>query len=684
MEQDYLEKIIQLEAERRTKMLGSTVGKAYDYVALVIRSKITGIAVKTLWTWWQAQNKTGIEGLKPTNWGNIEKKNWENALRRREVLGEFADKIEIKAEEYKTLADKHAWSLWKAKRELSQYRNEGLIGLTSVSRKKKEKDSDKKKLPRPYVTLDEMALKVIEQRYQLLGPLAEKCKREKASNEDVETRVKMLGEEGTKVTARTLWSYIKLFRDSGLEGLAPKERVDKGKQHNISPTMQQVIKGYRLSKKDCTIREVLDEACKRARVSGEPEPSEWHVRKIVESIRKAVKRIADGRKGEFNNHNRLTYPYRYEDTPSFQIDHTPIDVLNKDLRDNEFQTKSGETRLYMITIVDSESRLWLGYKLTYDHPDRFDVAAVIRDALINFGIPAEMRIDNGWEFKAELIVQLVRELKFKLHVCDAYHPWQKGIVERIQETVKTRCLARLEGYTSSNVVERNPTVKAKHTAAEIDDIISKFREEYNAEVHSATGMTPLEYWNEFGFTSPVDKHELDILLKEAEWKKVSKKGIHYATRIYWHQDLGSLVGEYVLIRVAASSYRAPDDIDVFWDNQRICTAWALDSEVGKTMPNEIIAVAQRDQIRGIRQEINASRKGLKDIDKQIEELNDSVDKTNTPEITIDQVDTSEVKPIENKPVKSTPVKKNKNVVAPKGNLFDRINAIQEEKEGEKV
>jgi hypothetical protein len=48
--------------------------------------------------------------------------------------------------------------------------------------------------------------------------------------------------------------------------------------------MEHIIRGLRLAKRDITLSEVLEEAGKRARMFGEPEPSYWRVRTICHRI----------------------------------------------------------------------------------------------------------------------------------------------------------------------------------------------------------------------------------------------------------------------------------------------------------------------------------------------------------------------------------------------------------------
>jgi putative transposase len=132
------------------------------------------------------------------------------------------------------------------------------------------------------------------------------------------------------------------------------------------------------------------------------------------------------------------------------MDHTQIDLLVKDLRDEPYRTESGETRPYLIIILESRSRRILAWVLSYDRPNKYDIAAAIAMALRNGGIPDEIWTDQGKEMMAGHVEKLADGLGFKLVHLEKHQPQQKGRVERFFGTLNTRLWATLEGYVASN------------------------------------------------------------------------------------------------------------------------------------------------------------------------------------------------------------------------------------------
>lgn len=458
-------------------------------------------------------------------------------------------------------------------------------------------------------TLSEAQRDELFRRRALLGDLAEQ---EHISNTILAQRAQAVG-----VSLRTLRDYHTRFRRDGLAGLAPRGRQDKGKHHGVSVQMVQVVENLRLTHRDASMRFVHELACQLAASMGETAPSLWQVRSICKQIPAPVRLLADGREEEFRNRYRLTYPIPHDaHRIVWQIDHkAPLHVLVRDLRAPAHRTHSGEVRPYLTLVIDSASRLVMAGLFSYDPPDRFMVAAAIRAAMLMSetkpfgGIPDEIWVDNGKDLIAQHVQQLAQGLGATLVPGPPHQPQIRGIVERFHETLDTRLWATLPGYVGANVVERNPHAKAELTLAELDQRFQAFIERYHQEVHSETGCSPLHFWQEHMAQRPVEERLLDVLLHEAARRRVLKEGIKYGGRVYWHTELATLVGEEVLVR-AAPSYTAPDDLEVYFQTQWRCTAFALDSAQGRAVPRPVVAEAQRRQRAHARKRIAAARDKL--------------------------------------------------------------------------
>jgi putative transposase len=609
------------EAQRRLLLLGDCATAEYDYHRLKARAAETYVPLKVLWTWLQAYQRHGLAGLTPTDWTPWTDQPITTQLVISQRLAWLAELVhartipeECHLDTYvSTLAKQHQWSLRTAERWVRRYQVGGWWGLAKEHDPAKahrlpqdqHKDQHKDQHRPALGTLDASALEMTFHRRACLGNLATQAK---VSRAEVEAQANKVG-----MAPSTLWRYLKAYRHAGLSGLTPKARSDKHGHHRITPHMAEIIRGVRFSQVDMSVRSVYQTVQKIAQALGEPAPSEWQVRQICAQLPQPEVLLADGRDEAFRNRYEVTMRMEHIRRESslilYQIDHTPVDVLVKDLRSQAYRTKSGEVRPWLTLCIDSRSRLVMAAIFGYDRPDRYAVAAAIRDAILTSeakpygGKPHEIWVDHGQELLSHHIHQLTQALHIVLHPCTPHRPQEKGIVERFFSTLNTRLWANQPGYVASNTQERNPHARATLTLAQLEHLFWHFIRQYHQEVHSETQETPLAYWDTHCYAEPADPRDLDLLLKEPTTRVIAKDGISYRTRLYWHSTLSVLVGKQVQIR-AEPIYRAPDEIEVFLDHQWMCTATATDVH---TLTHQEISVAKRAQKEHLRQSIKKAR-----------------------------------------------------------------------------
>ncbi len=456
------------EAQRILLLLGELANQDYQYDRLRERACQVGVPSQNLLAWWLSYRKYGISGLLPSHWMPLDEASEEAVRERLVLLGELTEMVEVTKEQILAMAPDEELSNRTKMRLFLRYRIGGLWGLAPHYNPEKKPPPARKKPPKRAVgTLDEAAFVEIDRRYQLLGEKLMNFVRiqGKASRQAVRERAVEIG-----CSEKTLWNYLADYREYGLQGLAPRERSDKGSSHIISPRMRNVIVGLLLQRRRrLSINQVHAEACKRARALGEPEPSKGQVRAISTCIPKPDKLLAEGREKEFKNKYGFTYGMTYLDILNpqiiLEIDHTQIDVLAKDIRPPKYQTKSGEIRPWLTLCVERRSRLIMAAIFSYDRPDQYTVAAAIREGILVSdekpygGVPDIILVDNGKELLSHHIQLITQGLHIYLRPCIRHQPQQKGRVERTFGTLNTRLWSTLPGYVDSNVQKRNPHAK---------------------------------------------------------------------------------------------------------------------------------------------------------------------------------------------------------------------------------
>jgi putative transposase len=601
----------QRESARRKALLGVLAGGPYDHLAFQKRARATDIPIEIYRQWHIALQQNGMDGLRPKHWQALDEASAKAALERYKQLLPYADMEFITEKDIASLADIRDWSFRSAQRWLRRYRIGGLWGLTPEYNPIDGKSGKQRnvELPPDLGALDDSALQEIFRRRDLLGELAD---RDSVPNAELAARATQVG-----ISVRQLRYYHTAYRKHGLAGLAPRRRSDKGKMHNLSERMVQLVQDLRLTNKDLPIHALYKSAFEKAVELGETPPTQWQVRKICESIPAPVKLIADKRYDEFRNKYRFTFGITFSGIV-YQIDHTVVDVLVVDNRQRSSRSKSGEVRPYLMIVIDSKSHCVIAYSLEYDRPDSYTVGDVIHASLTSSpgGVPGEIWVDNGKEFVSALIRNVTREYDIKLHPCAPHEPQLRGIVERMFGTLNTRLWSTLPGYIGSNVQQRNPSAKATLTIDELEQHLVEFLKIYHQEIHDVIGMSPLSYWHEHCHALPPNYiRPLDLFLSIAVWRKVLKNGLKYGGRRYIDKALGQLVGNSVLIR-ANTRHGVPDHVEVYHEDRWVCRAWAVDSDHVESLAPEQLKLGQTMQKQLIRTTIKHAKARIAQLDEQ--------------------------------------------------------------------
>lgn len=610
------------EVDRRLKMLGNLADQEYDYDGLRQRARETLVPIPVLKDWWEKYRTQAADGLIP-DWSDLNAESWTLAKQLIGQLQPLCDQEVISKTEIENLAGRLHWTFQRTRRWLRRYRIGGLAALSPSGNP--IQTTNEKMPPRDLGALNDKELEVVYQRRAILGPLAQIALEGKLSNSKIRERLQEL--HGDQIRSeRTLWNYARQYRRYQIPGLAPRVRSDKGKYHEISEEMVKLVEAIRFSHRDIPIRSVWEKAGEVARKKGEATPSFWQVRTICNRIPKPQLLLADGRENEFRNSYRFTHPIRFDASRVvYQLDSTMVDLEVIDLRHSRLHNKEGYVRPWLTLVIDSRSRLVMAAHFSYDRPDQFIVAAAIRDSLLISekkpfgGRPNELWVDNGREMVSRYVQQLIRELDIKLNILPPHQPQQKGIVERFFGTLNTELWRTLPGYSGPDFVAKNPMNKAELTLSQVEERFWEFIEKYHRRIHSETSLSPLEYWERNCFAEQVDDPRLlDLLLLEPIGGSVSKQGIKVNSRIYWHEELATLVGERVVIR-SAPAYEAPDEIEVYYGGHWICTAIADDSDAGMKVTRQQVARAQQRQRNIAKHRIQTSRQELEKSEAKIEE-----------------------------------------------------------------
>jgi len=304
----------------------------------------------------------------------------------------------------------------------------------------------------------------------------------------------------------------------------------------------------------------------------------------------------------------------------WEFDSTPADVMLHDGRHS------------ILGVIDLYTRR---VKLHISKTSRAAaVAHLIKQALLDWGVPAIAKTDNGQDYVANHIKRIFYALGIEHQIAAPFCPWQKPFIERFFRTFSHDLLELLPGYIGHNVADREALrareqfsdrlfVKSRTvelpglTAADLQTFADRWTLAYHARPHTGLkGQTPhdrLTAWRE-----PVpriqDERVLNLLLQDIPggdgWRVVTKAyGIRVDNQEYIGEDLIGHVGER--LRVLYD----PEDAGLIYclDAKDQFIGRAECPELTGTPRQELAArctTRQRQQIRAVTRDIKREARAI--------------------------------------------------------------------------
>lgn len=144
---------------------------------------------------------------------------------------------------------------------------------------------------------------------------------------------------------------------------------------------------------------------------------------------------------------------RHVTTPNmhWQIDASPVDALCTDGRHSVYLCIDIATRRIILFLSKT--------------PTASAVALLIRKAILLWGVPQEIKTDNGSDFVARSTRRLLEhDLGIDVITSDAFSPEQKGFVERVIGTFQRAAARLVPGFIGHSVADRKEIESRKSFA----------------------------------------------------------------------------------------------------------------------------------------------------------------------------------------------------------------------------
>lgn len=240
----------------------------------------------------------------------------------------------------------------------------------------------------------------------------------------------------------------------------------------------------------------------------------------------------------------------------WEMDTTPTDIILADGR-----------RHAVLGVIDVYSRRQM-YLLARTSTSRA-VAALIRKAILAWGAPLAIKMDNGADYVSAHIRTALESLDIEQRLCTPGSPWEKPHVERALGAFSHDLLPGLPGYVGHDVATRKeieerrkelhgPRRLQARAAAEVAmdaEAFATFLDQCaisaNTRLHASLGTTP--ELHAAACRAPrrvIDPRALDLLLMPVGgWRTVGKRHITLSRRHYSAPELVAWKGRQVRVRV---------------------------------------------------------------------------------------------------------------------------------------
>jgi len=268
----------------------------------------------------------------------------------------------------------------------------------------------------------------------------------------------------TSYSASTLGHWERLFRKGGFDALVHQSRSDKGYPRKLTQEAIDNIFALRSEYPRINATMIYEKLIEDS-VIKENEVSLSTVQRFVR------RRIGD-----------MVLPGEHKDRKAFEAERV-FELWQADTLYGPF-VGSGKkkSRAYLITVIDDKSRLICASKF-FPSDKAATFQKVFKDAVLRFGVPEKLYVDNGAPYKNEQLSAICGRLGVVLIHAPVRDGAAKGKVERLHRTIRERFLSTLN--------ERNTL-----SFEALNDAYISWVNSYNTSTHSAHGKKPMNVYQE--------------------------------------------------------------------------------------------------------------------------------------------------------------------------------------------
>jgi len=361
-------------------------------------------------------------------------------------------------------------------------------------------------------------------------------------------------ENRRQFTWRTIQTWLYRYKVHGVTGIEATQRSDKGKPRKISPEelMEAINTALPHFREKHYTKMDIYRYCIEKGILRKEQLSQTSYFRFVREYDLLSNR---------DNKKRLAFSKQYANQ-LWQADTLFGPYVPTGNGNERKQTK-------LIAFIDDASRVLCHGEFFFEESTDTLIQA-LRTAFYKRGVPEQLYVDNGPVYKsAEIVLTCSRVGCILIHTAP-YDPAAKGKVERFYRRVRDQFLSRQLDLTSLEALNRQFTHWGE--------------ESYNAQMHSAIGMKPIDRFGldlkRIRYLTPMESND-ELFYAEAE-RKVKKDNTFSFQNIRYEAPV-DLRSRKITIRYERG---VCNHIIVYYKEQRMGEARPLDLIANSNMRRE--------------------------------------------------------------------------------------------------
>jgi len=326
----------------------------------------------------------------------------------------------------------------------------------------------------------------------------------------------------------TLERWLYAYRESGLNGLRPAPRSDRGFAQELTDEQRELLLDIRREYTDASVPLILSTLVEEGRLDPD-KVSAPTVRRLYKAH--GLRRCAASPSG--GSKTRL----RWQASLPGALWHGDVCHLTT----CEVNGKTTPIRIH--GLLDDASRYVIALE-AHSTEKEVDMLELLMDALRRHGKPDALYLDNGSTYRGEILKTACARLDITLLHAKPYDPEARGKMERFWRTLRQALLRYLDGVAS------------------LQDINARLRAFLDKRYHLAPhaglmGKSPAKVYA----TKPVgegaiDENALRAALTVRSRRRVSSDNVLSLDGVAWELDQGYLAGQVVPV---VQCFAAPDE-----------------------------------------------------------------------------------------------------------------------------